>query len=227
MEERKLRMRYSVLHVCFLRQPPFSQPLYTRPFPRCPAPHVASERPFGNVGTVPVMDGCHFPAVPTIPRETFFMEGPRQQHPVVSGFPVQGPAPAPMQHVPQGGFPQPEQGPSPRFEEMRLSRPMAPSLIEEGFGHRPVGPGFPGRFPEPQRSDAGCIPGERGPPLRGEKDWIPPRGRGNKDWIPPRSVANMVPPGVPPQGRPTSPPLETLIFIQCFEFLFFSYYIYL
>ena len=39
MEERKLKMRYSVL--CFLRQPPFTQPLYTRPFPRCPTPHVA------------------------------------------------------------------------------------------------------------------------------------------------------------------------------------------
>ena len=76
------------------------------------------KRPFGNVGTVLVMDGQHFPAVPTILRETFFMEGPRQQHPVVSSFPLQGPLPVPMQHVPQGGFPRPEQGPSPRFEEM-------------------------------------------------------------------------------------------------------------
>ena len=120
-----------------------------------PRPMLRGERSFGNVGTVPVMDGRHFPAVPTIPGETFFMEGPCQQHPVVSGFPIKGPTPAPMQHVPQGGFPWPEQGPSPRFEDMRVSRPMAPSPIEEGFRHRPVEPGFPGRFPGPQQSDAG------------------------------------------------------------------------
>ena len=83
-----------------------------------PRPMLPGKRPFGNVGTVPVMDGQHFPAVPTILRETFFMEGPRQEHPVVSSFPLQGPAPVPMQHVPQGSFPRPEQGPSPRFEEM-------------------------------------------------------------------------------------------------------------
>ena len=153
------------------------------------------------------MDGCHFPAVPTIPRETFFMEGPRQQHPVVSGFPVQGPAPAPMQHVPQGGFPQPEQGPSLRFEEMRVSRPMAPSPIEEGFGHRPVGCDFPGRFLGPQRSVADWIPGEQGPPLRKERDWIPPPwgvaiGTGY-------FLANMVPPGALPQGRPPPPPIPS------------------
>ena len=32
-----------------------------------PRPMLQGERPFGNVGTVPVMDGCHFPPVPTLP----------------------------------------------------------------------------------------------------------------------------------------------------------------
>lgn len=166
-----------------------------------PHPILPGDRPFGNVAAVPVMDGRHF-GVPTIPRETFFMEGPRQQHPVVTGFPTQAPAPAPIPHVPQGAFPRPEQGPSPRFEEMRVARPMAPAPIEEGFGPRPVAPGFPGRFPGPPRSEAEWIPAERGPPVRGERDWMPPPGRAERDWIPPRSVGNMVPPGAPPPGRP-------------------------
>lgn len=177
---------------------PLREPLPAVP----PHPILSSERPFGNVAPVPVMDARHFPGVPTIPRETFFMEGPRQQHPVVSGFPAQAPAPAPIPHVPQGAFPRPEQGPSPRFEEMRVPRPMAPTPIDEGFGPRPVGPGFPGRFPGPPRAEAEWIPGDRGPPVRGEREWMPPPGRAERDWIPPRGVTNMVPPGAPPPGRP-------------------------
>ena len=80
-----------------------------------------------------------------------------------------------------------------------------------------MGPGFPGRFSGPQRSDADWIPGERGPSLRGERDWIPPPGHGDRDWIPPRSVANMVPPGVLTNEDPHP---ETLIFVQCLNFFF-------
>ena len=86
---------------------------------------------------------------------------------------------------------------------MQVSRPIASSPIEEGFGHRPVGCDFPGRFLGPQRSDADWIPGEREPPLGGERDWIPsPWGVAiGTGYL----LANMVPPGALPQGRP--PPL--------------------
>ena len=169
-----------------------------------PRPMLPADRPFGNVGAVPVIDGRHFPGAPSIPRETFYMEGPRSQHPPVGSFPVQAPAPPSIPHVPQGAFPRPEQGLSPRFEghDMRGPRPMAPAPIEEGFGPRPVAPGFPGRFPGPPRSDADWIPPERVPPVRSERDWIPPPGRGDRDWVPPRSEGNWAPPGAPPPGRP-------------------------
>ena len=81
---------------------------------------------------------------------------------------------------------------------------MAPSPFEEGFGHRPVGHGFPGRFPGLQQSDAGWVPGERGPPLRGEREWIPPPGHGNRDWIPPRKHGS--PWGSSPKKTPPSSP---------------------
>ena len=156
-----------------------------------PRPMLPGERPFGNVGTVPVMDGRHFPAVPTIHRVILWS--------VVFPYKV---------------LHQPLCNTSLKVASLGRSKGLL-----QGFGPRPVGPGFPGRFPGPPRSDADWIPGERGPPLRGERDWIPPPGHGDRDWIPPRSVASMVSPGAPPQGRPLPPPAGSLTFVQCFEFL--------
>lgn len=176
-------------------------------------PQYHSERPFGSV---PVMEVRHMPGVPNMPRDPFFLEGPRPQIPQVSGFQVQMPAqvqipaqPA-MQPVPRAAFMHPEQAPGPRFDDRRVPHSMGPTPIEsEGFAPRPGGPGFPGRFPVPEsdarpanwppRSDADWIQPDRGPPVRAERDWIPPQARTDRDWISPQGEgANWVGPGRPP-----------------------------
>lgn len=174
---------------------------------------VGGERAFSNVPlpSAVSMEPRHF--VQTMPRDTFFVEGPRPQHPLVA---AQGP-PQVAAHMPQVQtvvFPHPEQ-PPPRYEEMRpeqrVSRPMpVPSSMDDGFGHGgPPGPGF--RFPEPDgrpgnwqhRSEGEWLAAERGPPVRAERDWIPPHGRGGeREWVPPRNEAKWTPRGRGPQGDP-------------------------
>lgn len=178
-----------------------------------PMPLAVGERPFSNVplpGAVS-METRHF--VQNIPRDAFFVEGPRPQHPQVTNFPTQGPpqVAAHMPHVQTVVFPHPEQ-PPPRYEdirpEQRVSRPMpVPSTIDDAFGHRgPAGPGFqlpdgrPGNW-QP-RSEGEWLAQERGPPVRAERDWIPPPGRTERDWVPPRSEAKWTPRGRGPQGDP-------------------------
>ena len=208
MEERKLRMRYSAL--CFLRQPPFSQPLYTRPFPRCPrAPCCQGKDPSAMQELYQSWMGAISLLYPLYLGKLSLWKDR------VSNILWSVVFPYKVLH-------QPLCNTSLKVASLGRSKGLL-----QGFGPRPVGPGFPGRFPGPPRSDADWIPGERGPPLRGERDWIPPPGHGDRDWIPPRSVASMVSPGAPPQGRPLPPPAGSLTFVQCFEFLQFSFYIYL
>ena len=200
-----------------------------------PHPMLPGERPFGNV---PVMDGRHF--VPSLPREAYFMEGMRPQHPPVSGFPSQGPPQgARMPPVPQGPF-RPDQGPIPRFEGMRTPQgPMVPGPVPVPGAGGPIppvsgpgGPGVPGpapieglsgprfgvpgfRLPDtegrpgtwPPRSDGDWIPPDRGPPVRGERDWIPQPGRAERDWGPPRSEGNWGPGNRPPPEDPHFRPM--------------------
>ena len=136
IEERRLRMRYSVL---FPQTAPFFPALLHKTIPTVPHhPMLPGERPFGNVGTVPVMDGRHFPAVPTIHRVILWS--------VVFPYKV---------------LYQPLCNTSLKVASLGQSKGLL-----QVFGPRPVGPGFPGRFPGSPRSDADWIPGERGPPLR-------------------------------------------------------------
>lgn len=213
--------------VPFFLHPPRENP----PTAVMPHPITAGERPFSNVplpGTV-AMETRHF--VQTIPRDAFYMEAPRSQpqHPPVSGFPAQPPPQVAASHIPHvqpGVFQHPEQAPPPpRFEEIRaeprVSRPIpVQPTMDDGFGRRGSGgpvPGAPGfRFPVPEpdprpgnwqpRSEGEWLQQER-PPVRNEREWIPPPGRTERDWVQPRSDGNWTPRGRVPQGDPHYRPM--------------------
>ncbi|XP_032242071.2 E3 ubiquitin-protein ligase Hakai isoform X2 [Nematostella vectensis] len=188
-------------------------PFFLPPPPRngvpvMPHPLGPGDRPYGSVPMAAAsMDARHF--VPTMPREPFFMEAQRPQHPPVGGFPGQAPPHMPT-HVPQAGFPHPDQ--PQRLQEVRgdarQSRAMpGPSVIDEPFGQArgPAGPTFRFTGPEPEvrqggnwppRSEADWMP-DRGPAMRAERDWIIPAGRSDRgEWVPARPEGNW-----PPHGR--------------------------
>ena len=90
-----------------------------------------------------------------------------------------------------------------------------PAPIEGFSGPRSGVPGFrfqgaesegrPGSWPS--HSDGDWIAPDRGPPVRGERDWMPQPGRPERDWGPPRSEGNWGPGNRPPAEDPHFRPM--------------------
>ena len=197
MEERKLRMRYSAL--CFLRQPPFSQPPSMRPFQRCPrTPCCQGKDPLAMqelyqswMGSISLLYPLYFgkrslwkDRVSNILWSVVFPY--KVLHQSLCNTSLKAAFLSPSKDLLQDlkRCECPGQWPH-LLSRKALDTGQWDLVFQEGFRDL-SGPMWT------------WIPGERGPPLRGERDWIPPPGRGDRDWIPPRSVANMVPHGAPP-----------------------------